>query len=489
MVILVTAAFALAGLAVSLAQSTRYTAEAAFAVHDVSQDLRLLGVNVAPAATPQQIATISAQEVTQPAVVQAVQRQLGSAHLSVAQLQGAVTARVAAISSLVLVRASWGDPGFAAGLANAFAQQAVDQARRRQLDQIDQGIANLESRVGRNPRTGPAKAAQLRDLQQLKTVRQIVPPAQITKRAEPPAQPASPRPVRNSIIGGIVGLAFGLLAAFVRDSLDRRIRRSKDAQDELGYPVLGRIGSSALGSAGLASNGRAFLTDADIDSFRVLRTNLAFFDTERPHRSVIVTSGLAEEGKTTVAASLASAAAAAGQRTLLVDGDLRRAAIASRLGIQSSPGLAEYLAGMTTEQEILQSHPIELGRNGGAKGQAGSAPPVESTLVCISAGQPPAQPAELLASKRCQDFLAKVAADYDLVVIDSSPLLSSVDPLELIPYVDAVVVCVRLSRSTRDEARAVKGTLDLLPKRPTGLVITGLGEHEEEYGYHGYAQA
>jgi succinoglycan biosynthesis transport protein ExoP len=482
--------FALAGFAVSKAQSKTYTAEADLSVRDISQDLQLIDPNSPPPASPAVFAQASAQTVARLEAARRVQHDLKSTHLSAAQLQDAVDTRVTALTSLVAIEAKWGDPDVAAKIANGFAKEAVVSARQKLSRQLDHAISALKDRVPKKPTATafltPAQAQAESQLQRLQTIKSLADPAEISERAQPPKSPSSPKVLRNTGLAAIVGLALGLLAAFMRDSLDRRIRGSRDAQQELGYPVLGRVGASALGSAGPAGGGRVPLTPADLEAFRVLRTNLAFFDAERPLRSILVTSGLPEEGKTTVAASLAAAAAAAGQRTLLVDGDLRRGAIASRFGIKDAPGLAEYLVGASTPQEILQTHTLKLGRNRtGGRGEGG-AQTAQGTLVCIASGRPPAQPAELLASQRCQDFLEKVAKTYDLVVIDSSPLLASADPLELIPYVEGVIVCVRVSASTRDEARAIRGALGRLPKRPTGVVVTGLGADQEDYGYYGY---
>jgi succinoglycan biosynthesis transport protein ExoP len=489
-IVAATVVLALAGLAVSLAQSKTYTAEADVSFRDISQDLRLLQPNAPASQTPGSLALKSAQTVTSQENAKRVQHELRPKHVTVDQLQSAVTTRVATLTGLVVVQASWDEPKLAARIANGFAEAAVNSAEREQREQIDHAIASLKDRL-------PAKSSDLpptpvettvrQAILGLQTVRSIAHPAEIEQRAQPPTTPSSPKPVRNAALGGIVGLALGLLAAFMRDSLDRRIRGSKDVHEELGYPVLGRIGTSALKSAGLASDGRVPLTPEDLESFRVLRTNLAFFDPERPLRSVLVTSGLPEEGKTTVATSLASAAAAAGQRVLLVDADLRQPAIASRIGVNDSPGLAEYLVGASTPQEILQTHLIRLGPDAPAREEERDTSVAQGTLICIAAGRTPAAPADLLASQRCQDFLEKVARTYDLVVIDSSPLLSSVDPLELVPYVEGVIVCVRLSRSTRDEARAIRTALGRLPKRLTGVVITGFRERESAYGYYGDA--
>ncbi len=136
-----------------------------------------------------------------------------------------------------------------------------------------------------------------------------------------------------------------------------------------------------------------------------------------------------------------------------------------------------------SQQVLAEPLTVEQPANGlGHPAPAG----LDRHLVCIAAGVPPEAPAELLATDRLREFLDKVGKAYDLVVIDSSPMLAAVDPLELIPLVDAILVCVRVSRSTRDEARAVKHALGRLPKRPTGIVVTGLKADSDDQGYYGY---
>jgi Mrp family chromosome partitioning ATPase len=109
------------------------------------------------------------------------------------------------------------------------------------------------------------------------------------------------------------------------------------------------------------------------------------------------------------------------------------------------------------------------------------------TLVCITAGSSASHPVELLGSDRFRQFLEKVTEAYELVVIDSSPLLSVADALQIAPEVDGVVVCARISQTTRDQARAVRTALDPLPERPIGAVMTGLKRGDDEgYGYYSY---
>ena len=502
-ILLVTAVFGIAALGVSLFQSPTYTAQASIAFRDISQDLSLLNGNAGLQEIPSVQAAREAALLTGPEIAVKAQHILHT-NLPSSALAGHVSGQVGVQTALLGVSASWGNSTFSARLANAFAQAAVEDITRRQRARLEAGVRALRTRNSGTKRGSLARQLNQGQIAQLEAVKEISQPARIVERALPPAVASSPRPLRNTILGLMVGLVLGLVAAFVRDSLDRKIRASRDAHDELGFPILGRVGNSALGSAGLASNGTRPMSPADLESFRLLRTNLAFFDSERPLKTVLVTSGIAGEGKSTVAASLAAAAVSAGQRTLLVDADLRRPMLDQRLGLTRSPGLAEYLAGRAEPKEILQLRSINVngrapspgslsdvatgGANGESMGGGYEAADAEQ-LVCIASGAPALRSTELLASSRCHTFLDKVAKVYDMVVIDTSPILASADPLELIPYVDVVLICVRASWATRDEARAVRGALARLPQRPTGLVVTGLKGEGSEYGYYSYDYA
>jgi receptor protein-tyrosine kinase len=288
--------------------------------------------------------------------------------------------------------------------------------------------------------------------------------------------------VRDGILGAMVGFVLGLLAAFGRESLDRRLRNARELHDELGAPVLTRVPASAFGAAGLIANGKPPMAETDFEAFRVLRMNLASIGAEGPPRSLLVTSAMAEEGKTTVSLALACASTVAGKRTLLVECDLRRPTLAKRLPLEREPGLSDYLLERATPQEILQT--VELsppsGANGGERIEAPS-----GSLVCITAGSPVSNPAELLVSPRFHQFLDRVSEAYDLVVLDGGPLLSIVDPLQLVPRVEGVLFCVRAQRTTRDQVRAARVALANLPRRPVGAVLTGLKRRgPDAYDYH-----
>jgi Mrp family chromosome partitioning ATPase len=178
------------------------------------------------------------------------------------------------------------------------------------------------------------------------------------------------------------------------------------------------------------------------------------------------------------------ASADAGTRTLLLECDLRRPVLAARLGIASGPGLTDYLTAAATPQEIMQVVSRAPANTPRPPGQEG--PPAEqSPLVCITAGTRSTRPADLLASERFREFLAEVSAVYELVIVDSAPLLSVADTLVIVPHVSAVLLCVRLRQTTREQAGATRAALRRLPPRPTGVVLTDVRDADDSYfGYY-----
>jgi capsular exopolysaccharide synthesis family protein len=489
LVVVITVLFVGVALAVSMSKTETFRAQAQISFRDVLADLNLLGVgDTVPELAPAQLAQINAELIARPEVTRRVAKRINE-DISAAALASMVSASVGVQTNLVIVTAEAGDAQLAAEVANEYARAAKEVGTAEQLKRLRQAQKAIleeikKARQDQNPGVSTIRLSVLEQtLSRVQTLLQISEPVRIVSPAGVPGAPVSPTPARDAVLAGLVGLVFGLLAAFGRDSLDRRLHTAKEVHDELGVPVLARVPKSALGSAGLAAGGERKLSEADFEAFRVLRMNLAALRTEPPV-SVLITSALPEEGKSTLSMGLASASTVAGQRTLLVECDLRRPSFSGRLGIPREPGLTDYLNGRVEPQTVLRTIDLAMptGANGAAEG--GSA----GTLVCISAGSPVANPAELLISARFKDFLAKVSQTYDLVILDGGPMLSIVDPLELVPQVDAVVFCVRAQKTTRDQVRAARAALANLPERPIGAVLTGLkrrGPDSYDY-YYGY---
>ena len=269
----------------------------------------------------------------------------------------------------------------------------------------------------------------------------------------------------------VLGLLLGVAFAFLRDVLDRRLRSFRDIESSFHFPILGYVRNEAMGRVAYAANG-SHRSDQqlDIEAFRIVRRNLEFLANGAAPRSILVTSGLPEEGKTTVAGSLAFAMAAAGKTTLLVDCDLRRPMLSSRLDLEQSPGISDYLLGRATPEEILRTVEFSdvASRNGAAADDKQTGKPAVLRFVFVPAGSSMAGATESLGSPQFKEFIEEVSQVYDVVIFDSSPLLPVADTLEILPQVDAVILCAREFKTTRAQASAAKAALSRLPERRPG---------------------
>ena len=492
LIAVVTALGGVIALGLSLAESAKYEASSTLSFRDPLANVDIFtGDDSAPEEQPLQRATVGAGLITREEVTARVVRELDT-DLAPAQLADSISTQVNPSTNLVEVTASSGDAEFAAALANAYTREARRVEENSQQRRLADAERLLEDQLREEREDLPGSTFQVglitNQLQRVRLLRETSEPVVIERSAEVPADPVSPRPVRNTILGALVGLLLGLLAAFVRDALDRRIRNPQDVHAELGRPVLSRVSETTFGYHGLVANNGLVMRPEDFEAFRVLRTRLSFLD-ERGPRSVLVTSANAEEGKTTVAVALASAAAVAGQRVLLVEADLRRPCFERRLGIAGAPGLTDYLQGDAEPREILRVLPLndppdlrtgDRSRNAQSNGGA--------HLVCIPAGSPTPKAPELLAGERFRAFVEKVTRAYDLVVLDTSPILAVADPLQLATMVDGVLVCVRANRTSKVELHATREALGNIPEERAGAVITGIKRSmRDDYGYtYGY---
>jgi polysaccharide biosynthesis transport protein len=489
LILLVALVFVGAAYLTTRAQDKIYSAEASLSFTDPTEDLDYFGTAAPNRGTPQETASVQAERVDTPRVARRVRRALHVRNDPEALLDD-VSARPEALTNFVVIEATSTSPKFAAQLANEFARQAQILEKRRVQRKLDRTAASLRREYRQETRRSDdafARSLFNERVSRVDALRDITEPVEIVREADVPDSADSPKTVRNTMLGLLIGLTLGVIAAFVRDSLDVKLRGAEQAQAHFGLPLLGQVSNEALGRAPVASNGNAGLSPVDSDAFHIVRANLAFLDPERPTRSVAVTSALAEEGKSTVAASLAWSHVMAGQRAVLIECDLRRPTLAKRLGLRPAPGLVEYLTGAAQSREIFQSieSPAPQSGNGAAsEREAGDAP----RLDCVTAGAMPSRAAELLGSPAFRDFLAVISRSYDMTVLDCGPLLSVVDTLELVPHVEAIVVVARAGRTTRDQAHAARAALERFPERPTGLVVTGIRRlGKDEYGYY-YAE-
>lgn len=476
-----------AAVAVSTAQDPVYEAETSLAFRPPTQDIELIGLPPIRDTTPEARAAVGAEEANRPDVLNTARRELGL-KVSLDDFEGMVEARAEVRTNLVVITAEAGTRDQAVAIAKAVADEVVrvervDQ-RRRYNDVIRATVRERERTLrGDDPLTDVRRSQLDERLVLLRATRDFTIPVEIVEPAEAAPEPVEPKPVRNTIIGFIGGLVLGLLIAFLRTALDRKLRGVSELAEEADLPLLGVVREGALGRVNFGDVvGKDHEAEVDLESFRILRMNLDFMDVDRPVKRVLVTSPLPEEGKSTVAGSLAVAAGLAGRETLLVEGDLRRPVLSERLGIDREPGLTDYLAGVAQPQQVLRTVPL------GATGSNGASPDTgvgARSITMLPAGAAVPRPTELIGSKRFAGFADEIAKAYDFVIFDSAPLLSTADTLELVQHVDAIVLCVRSDQTTRDQLRAALDALGRLPERPVGLVVTGISRGAEgDYGYY-----
>ena len=462
----------------------RYEATAAIQFQDVTEQEGLVGTSSATLETPAALSAGSLLNVTDNAVLGAARRTLGTKR-TITQLRNAVSASVDANSSFVDVQASAASAGFAARLANAVAQATIDVTNQQQRAIFQSDAATLSRRIDAIPDNAANLTTRQSDqatLSRLQTLAIVARPAEIATTAQAPSSPASPKQAFDTVLGGILGLIVGLGIAYVRESLDRRLHSPGDIADEVeGLPVLGLISDRVMGGAPLLSTGHDPDTRVAVANFGILRRNVELLSPDGSSLKLIaVTSPAPEEGKTTVALSLACAFTNVGRRTVLVEADLRRPTLGDRLGLERKPGLTDYLAGHAEPADILRLVPLEGLPVAKANGQPHS-------LVAVLAGDAVPNPDELLASSRFREALAELAEAYDVVIIDTAPLLPVPDTLEILPLVDAYLICIREGRTTRTDVSALRTLLARLPPKPSGCVTTGVPQRDyKTSGYYDY---
>ena len=265
------------------------------------------------------------------------------------------------------------------------------------------------------------------------------------------------------------GLLAGLVILVVLDRMDDRINSLGEFQSYFSEPVFGQIPADAAATGGdflRADDTRPMLAE----SFRNIRSTLLYMpvEGERP-RTLLVTSAVPNEGKSTIATNLALVLAYAGIRTLLVDGDLRRGRIATNFGMPNEPGFSEVLDGSLKWSGAVKETSVP-------------------NLFVLPRGRTLAQPSEYLLSGRADQFLRDVYSEYDYIIVDTAPVLAADDTASLAPKMDAVLFVVRLSHTS---AKMSRNSLDILYKRQAnipGLILNAVDVSSPEFTYYRYPE-
>ncbi|CAN7469458.1 polysaccharide biosynthesis tyrosine autokinase [Arthrobacter sp. LjRoot78] len=291
----------------------------------------------------------------------------------------------------------------------------------------------------------------------------------IIKPATAPSAPTTPNTRLNLLLGLLTGLALGVGTAFLRSTLDSRIRGEADVRHVTGAPLLGGISfdQDAARSPLLTQTAPQ---SARAESFRQLRTNLQFANVSGRARTILITSSLPGEGKSTTATNLAIALAQAGQSVCLVDADLRRPTINEYLGLDRNVGLTTALVSDIDVTELLQ-------------------PWGDDNLFVLASGQIPPNPSELLGSTSMHHLIKRLEETFDTVIIDAPPLLPVTDAAVLSQHVGGVVLVVGSEKVKRQDLEKSVNALELVDAELLGVVLNRLPtKGPDSYAYTYYTR-
>lgn len=276
--------------------------------------------------------------------------------------------------------------------------------------------------------------------------------ARVVEKAALPSAPTTPRTVVNLSLGLLLGLAAGGALALLRDALDTTIKSTEQLARLTGAPNLGTITRDPdMTKHPLTAHEHPHAPRAE--AFRKIRTNLQFIDVDRPNKTIVVTSALPEEGKTTVLCNLAIVLSQAGRRVVLVESDLRRPRAVDYLGLEGAVGMTSVLAGQVSLDQALQ-------------------PWARSLFAVLASGPIPPNPSELLDSQQMVNLLTELRERYDTVLLDAPPLLPVTDAAVLGAASDGALLVVRYGKTTTHQVKAAMSALESASVRLLGTAFT-----------------
>lgn len=310
--------------------------------------------------------------------------------------------------------------------------QSEAQVRLRQLESDARSERDLYERLrDRFRETGVQEDGDL-----------TLPDARVISYAVPPEYPSYPNKRVIVAFVFIVAAALGVMLVFVVEHMDAGFRSVKQLERFTGLPAIAVLPRAAGGRAGPQGLVLEKPNSAFSEAIRSLRTALLLSDVDHPPRSVLFTSSVPGEGKTTTALAVARASARAGQRVILVDTDLRHPSLHYAVGVPNDSGLVSVLSGEARLEDVIEIDP-------------------RSGMHFLTAGPPAPNPPDLLGSARMHQVLARLRDAYDLVILDTPPVLAVSDVLVLLRQTDKCVFIVRWGKTHRDAAvSALRQLLD-----------------------------
>ncbi len=447
-----------AALAFSLHQQKLYQASAQVLLSTQNLAAELTGTQQQGVQIqPDRVAQTQADVARVPTVAASALRSIRYDGLSPLGLLNTSSVSTATNADILTFEVTNHNPVLAELLVNAYARAYTIYRRQLDTSAIHAALKGVDAQITRLGRTGRATALyrSLLDRQQTLATMQALQTsnASVVKTADGVAQ-TQPKTSRNTILGILLGIILGVGLAFLWEALDTRVRSAQEIGERLGgLPMLGRLpvpGKQFRGTNRLVMLGDPRATEAE--SFRMLRTSLEFATLGRDARTIMITSAVQQEGKSTTIANLAVALARAGQRVVLVDLDLRRPLLDKFFQLKG-PGITQVALGHVTLEQALTPVVIADGEtrprtppangnghvrvNRGDGAQRGNV--VKGILEVLPSGPIPPDPGEFVRTAALSEILAQLRVRTDFVLIDAPPVLQVGDAMALSTQADGIL--------------------------------------------------
>ena len=307
----------------------------------------------------------------------------------------------------------------------------------------------------------------------------------IVKPALAPARPFNvPSKIMIIFTGVIMGLIIGIVFAFGAEVLDTSIGTIEDVENLLQVPVLGVIPFMEKEEKDYVGDGtiektrrRDLIAHYDprslaAEAFRTVRSNRQFMSLDKKGKSFLITSSFLQEGKTFNVVNMALSMAQAGRRVLLVEADLRKSVIHKIFGLSKEPGLTDYVLGNYAWKDIINT--ITDVMLGDFELDEILRTPGLDNLNIVTSGTNPPNPSEILRSERFHEFLREACQDYDIVLLDTPPVLPVADPTEIAPLVDGVILVYTVGKIGRGVLKRAKMALDNIDAKVLGVILNNV---------------
>lgn len=483
-----------AALALGYTQTPKYIATTEVLVDPLTAQTPTNGIVVPFEEVSTQLSVLSSEPVAQE-----VKDEVGLSD-SLPQLLKSVTVTSVENTRVLMIQVTRTDAVEAADIANAFANQYLAYRQQRAADQADaqrqaysdefsaltDEFANVNDEIATASGTAltalkARKQSLVIQLTQASAQISALPApgvgtvsgGEVLRSATAPTAPSSPRLLRLDLLGALIGLLLGIALAYVRDRVDDAVRDEERLREVLGgRAVLGHIphwSGSRSGRIATLIEPHSPVSEA----YRTLSTNVRFLlaastnGSQDEGSTLMISSAAASEGKTSVTANLAVAAARVGLDVIVVDADLRHPMLSEMFGVGGSAGLSDVLA----TGGYVQDHLLEVGID---------------NLRVLPGGSVPPNPAELLASPGAQELLRQLRLDCDLLILDSAPILRVADSLELVTHVNLVVLVARNGVSRLRNVSAAAERVKQVGGVLSGAVFNDVGLRASSFsdGYH-----